>query len=50
MPCMRGIVCYTFEVYCRAVISLPCVKGAIVRAMHPFTRKRHGYRETNMKL
>ena len=25
---LQGIVCYTFLVYCRAVISLPCVKGA----------------------
>ena len=24
---LQGIVCYTFLVYCRAVISLPCVKG-----------------------
>ena len=23
----QGIVCYTFWVHCRAVISLPCVKG-----------------------
>ena len=23
----QGIVCYTFLVYCRAVMSLPCVKG-----------------------
>ena len=26
-PCLQGIVCYTFQVYCRAVMSLPCVKG-----------------------
>ena len=24
---LQGIVCYTFWVYCRAMISLPCVKG-----------------------
>ena len=23
----QGILCYTFQVYCRAVMSLPCVKG-----------------------
>ena len=23
----QGIVCYTFQVYCRVVQSLPCVKG-----------------------
>ena len=27
-PCMQGIVCYTFLVYCRAVISLPLHKRA----------------------
>ena len=27
-PCLQGIVCYTFQVNCRAVMSLPCVKGA----------------------
>ncbi len=26
-PCLQGIVCYTFQVNCRAVMSLPCVKG-----------------------
>ncbi len=25
---LQGIVCYTFLVYCRAVISLPLHKGA----------------------
>ena len=24
---LQGIVCYTFLVYCQAVMSLPCVKG-----------------------
>ena len=28
---LQGIVCYTFEVYCRAVMSLPCVKGGGAR-------------------
>ena len=27
-PCPASIVCYTFSVYCRAVISLPLHKGA----------------------
>ena len=24
---LQGIVCYTVQAYCRAVMSLPCVKG-----------------------
>ena len=27
IPCPQGIVCYTFQVNGRAVMSLPCVKG-----------------------
>jgi len=32
MPATQGIVCYTFQVNCRAVMSLPCVKGGGLRS------------------
>ena len=31
-PCLQGIVCYTFQMNCRAVICLPCVKGGGLRS------------------